>query len=456
MEIDSHLNLRPTPSLADFEFDPAGIVVGGRPYPIVVMEWIEGPTLDLYVEQVLGNKPTLLYLAEEWLKAVEGLRKAQVAHGDLQHGNIIVQNSQVRLIDLDGMYVPAMRGWQSNELGHIHYQHPQRTTSTFNLELDNFSSIVIYLSFVALSEAPELWKEFHDENLIFTKSDFLDPGSSKLFARIRKLSQHARDVANILEKAAKGKVVDTPSLLTIATPKTSKLPAWMTAPVVEIEVRTREASGQSVPPQLGTIRSAQSTSTAPPVTSTATTLPPQPVSGATAPKRASFDWSKVHSSAWPKAFKIALWGILLVWVWGPILGAIGEGIGVASADKVTFVFWTYIIGCISVAYLVAIIQQRAARTPPSRSSGTQVLQQPQQQWSPPPRPTWTRHKYSPQRVPSTPPVSAGQFVGSKIRFIYHRPTCEWALKMSRRNRVSFASIAAARASGYRPCKVCRP
>ena len=35
---------------------------------------------------------------------------------------------------------------------------------------------MIYLSLLALAERPELWQEHHDENLLFTKADFADPG----------------------------------------------------------------------------------------------------------------------------------------------------------------------------------------------------------------------------------------------------------------------------------------
>jgi len=172
--IDTHLNAHPNLHLTSFEFDPDGILVGGRRYPIVSMEWIDGPTLDLYVEQILADKPALTHLADEWLKVIGSLRETQAAHGDLQHGNLIIQNSQFRLIDLVGMFVPAMQGLNSNEIGHPHYQHPLRSFKDFNLGLDNFSSLVIYLSLLALAEAPELWRDFHDENLIFAKPDFVN------------------------------------------------------------------------------------------------------------------------------------------------------------------------------------------------------------------------------------------------------------------------------------------
>jgi hypothetical protein len=127
--IDRHLRSTPAPALASFVFEPEGILVGGRRFPVVVMEWIEGPTLDLYLAQALGNHAALLSLGDQWLHTMQGLRRAGIAHGDLQHGNVIVQDGRFRLIDLDAMFVPAMQGWRSNELGHAHFQHPRRGNS---------------------------------------------------------------------------------------------------------------------------------------------------------------------------------------------------------------------------------------------------------------------------------------------------------------------------------------
>jgi hypothetical protein len=148
--IDDHLDKNQNQHLTSFEFDLEGIMVGGRWYPIIVMEWIDGATLDDYVEQILGNTIALQQLADEWLKVVGSLRTTQVAHGDLQHRNLIIQNSQFRLIDFDGMFVPAMQGWNSNEIGHPHFQHPSRSFSDFNLALDNFSALVIYVSLACI------------------------------------------------------------------------------------------------------------------------------------------------------------------------------------------------------------------------------------------------------------------------------------------------------------------
>jgi hypothetical protein len=154
----------------------------------------------------------LKHLADSWLKIISSLKTAGVAHGDLQHGNIIVQNGDLRLVDLDGMFVPEIAGWQASENGHDHYQRPARAAQHFANTLDNFSALVIYISLLAIAEAPELWREFHDENLIFTKADFQQPSSSLLFAKLKKLSLVKQFVAT-LESAPQGDPLKCPYLL---------------------------------------------------------------------------------------------------------------------------------------------------------------------------------------------------------------------------------------------------
>jgi O-6-methylguanine DNA methyltransferase len=54
-------------------------------------------------------------------------------------------------------------------------------------------------------------------------------------------------------------------------------------------------------------------------------------------------------------------------------------------------------------------------------------------------------------------ASAGvRFIGSDTTHIVCHPTCRDARRVTARHRVPFASLAAARAAGYRPCRHCRP
>ena len=79
------------------------------------------------------------------------LRAANIAHGDLQHGNVVVVGDQLRLLDYDGMFVPALANKQSNECGHRNYQLPKRSRWDYGPHLDHFSAWVIYVSLVAVA-----------------------------------------------------------------------------------------------------------------------------------------------------------------------------------------------------------------------------------------------------------------------------------------------------------------
>ncbi|MDR7556049.1 MAG: hypothetical protein QN157_10615 [Armatimonadota bacterium] len=123
---------------------------------------------------------------------VKALQQASIAHGDLQHGNVLVVDGQLRLIDYDGMYVPALRGEGSHEVGHRNYQHPLRTESDFGPYLDNFSAWVVYVSLIALAADPGLWKQFGggDEALLFRRRDFEQPEASDV---LRALERHREE-----------------------------------------------------------------------------------------------------------------------------------------------------------------------------------------------------------------------------------------------------------------------
>jgi predicted unusual protein kinase regulating ubiquinone biosynthesis (AarF/ABC1/UbiB family) len=110
------------------------------------MEWVDGLTLDQYIYENLENPTKLDALASQFSKMMYEMRAAGIAHGDLQHGNIIIVDEEIRLVDYDGMFVPALDGLTSNELGHNNYQHPTRSAEHFGDYLDNFSAWTILTS----------------------------------------------------------------------------------------------------------------------------------------------------------------------------------------------------------------------------------------------------------------------------------------------------------------------
>lgn len=187
--ISRHLASARLPYMVGFEFLPQGIKVRGQWYPILKMEWVQGEPLNVYIESRLRDPIALNALARRWMNMLQALEQACIAHGDLQHGNVLVTNGDLKLIDYDGMFVPALAGQTSNELGHRNYQHPRRGASDFGLFLDHFSAWVVYVSLVALSAEPDLWTQFKagDESLLFRQEDFDRPQAS---AALALLAQH--------------------------------------------------------------------------------------------------------------------------------------------------------------------------------------------------------------------------------------------------------------------------
>lgn len=187
--ISQHLERHKMGSMAQFRYLPKGIRVGGKWYPILKMEWLAGEPLHQHLAQVWRDGNATRALAQKFLRLMGELARHDVAHGDLQHGNILVVGGELRLVDYDGLYVPGLLGMGSPETGHRNYQHPRRTGADFGPGVDNFSAWVIQLSFLALSLEPALWERLGagEENLLFRREDFEDPENSDAVEALRRL-----------------------------------------------------------------------------------------------------------------------------------------------------------------------------------------------------------------------------------------------------------------------------
>ena len=217
-ELSSYLlNVLP-PSFVQFEYVERGISLRGDWYPIVRMEWVDGELLSRFVGSRLDEPDTLRRVAAQWRGGpTASLRGLRIAHNDLQHGNVLVQrDGSIRLVDYDGMFLPRFRGERSPELGHKNYQHPERSSEHYDENVDNFPSVVIYLSLLAIASDPGLW-DFHDEdNLIFTRNDYADPRSSELFGRLKSsLDQAVVRLAERLEEYCALPLEKVPDLETV-------------------------------------------------------------------------------------------------------------------------------------------------------------------------------------------------------------------------------------------------
>lgn len=196
-----------------FQYEPESIRVRGTWYPIVKMAWVDGDSLNEYIEDNLNNPQHLRNLAEQFKLISKRLHELNMGHGDLQHGNILVgSNGHPILIDYDGMYVPTMPYKNSNEIGHINFQHPSRTGSFFNAQVDRFSLIILYVSLQALASNSKLWQKYHTgTNLIFSRKDYQDFNNSSLFSDLKNIPQIDSLVSG-LKNLCRCAVEDIPTL----------------------------------------------------------------------------------------------------------------------------------------------------------------------------------------------------------------------------------------------------
>ena len=356
--IDQHLDAHRIPSLADFEYDSDGIMVAGKRYPILIMEWVNGNTLDVYVGTLIKQqkaKHHLKPLAEQWSELVCKIESADIAHGDLQHGNVIVTPSgSLKLVDLDGMYVPALNGRPTMEHGHIHFQHPQRGQAPFDKRLDHFSSLVIYTSLLALDHDPSLWDQFHDDNLIFTKADFVDPARSTLIKLMRQQGGEVARLTDALATATRS-LATIPALSNLVQVKQSRLPDWMRpSTVVTVQTKTREASpalpvssqptGVEVAAGRTTIRGGLQGATQSPPTISAPSI------------AASREWVGVGLKRGLR-LAVSVWWIGLIG--SPILLGIARGAGGTPSDSWFVAILLYFAGIVCLALVLECI-----RSPP--------------------------------------------------------------------------------------------
>jgi len=192
--ISKHLRKVRLPYDVNFQFLKQGIRIRSDWFPIVKMQWAKGDLLHSHIEKHLAYPAALAVLRAKWAILVRHLEAAKVAHGDLQHGNIMVRGGSIQLVDYDGMWVPALSGRDATEIGHRAYQHPERSGQDYGQEIDRFSALVIYLSLAALERDATLWERFHTgDNLIFVREDFLQVGRSAIWQQLRRIGSREID-----------------------------------------------------------------------------------------------------------------------------------------------------------------------------------------------------------------------------------------------------------------------
>src|SRR5580704_1376349 len=193
LKIDEHLTKAKLPFTVGFKFFEQGIRVRGQWFPLLKMEWVEGFTLNEFVRDNAGKPQYLHALVQMWGKLTARLRDCDFAHADLQHGNVLLVPGDaqhklgLKLIDYDGMWVPALAETHSGEIGHPNFQHPLRLKNRlYNADVDRFPHLVVACALRAtMIGGRALWDKFDNgDNLLFKEPDLRDAASAKVFTEL--------------------------------------------------------------------------------------------------------------------------------------------------------------------------------------------------------------------------------------------------------------------------------
>lgn len=152
-------------------------------FPVLLMDWVEGETMESYVSQYYTDEHRIKKLYHQFCMLASWLTTQPFAHGDIKPDNLIVKpDGYLTLVDYDGMYVPAMRGKSSPTLGTRDFTHPLRTASDFDKTIDDFAIASIALSLKAISINSKLLEEYGaPDRLLFSYNDYIKPNSSLIF-----------------------------------------------------------------------------------------------------------------------------------------------------------------------------------------------------------------------------------------------------------------------------------
>ena len=201
-------------------------------FPVLLMDWIEGETMETYIAANYTDTHAMAMLCYRFCKMAAWLRSQSFAHGDIKPDNIMVRpDGTLKLVDYDGMFVPAMKGQKSPTIGTKDFSHPLRTIDDFDETIDDFALASIALSLKAISLDPSLLQNYGaSDRLLFSAADHLDLSKSNTMTALQGLlvDEEARTLMSmfLLASAQKNLSMCSFRLFGVEKPKEEEL--WST------------------------------------------------------------------------------------------------------------------------------------------------------------------------------------------------------------------------------------
>ena len=202
-----------SPYLSPIKYYEKELFIDTDEYPVLLMDWVDGTTLDKYIRKVLDDKKALRQLIDNFRKLSIWLLSQPFAHGDLKPDNILVKkDGSLVLVDYDGMYVPAMQGQRAREIGSPDFRSPLRTEMDFDKNIDNFPIVSILLSLELQLESKDYLSDYGAEDrLLFSKADYDCLENSEMYKiayssyndDISELALELKSIINNNEEAAR-------------------------------------------------------------------------------------------------------------------------------------------------------------------------------------------------------------------------------------------------------------
>lgn len=250
------------PYFTNFIYLENGLNIDGNEIPAIIMDWIDGKTMTLWLPDNKSTPDKIGRLADNFMEMSCKLNKLQIAHGDLCSENILVTSScDIKLVDYDSVYVPNMDGKSPTvTAGWPDYQHPQRANNPFVTAKDDyFSQHVIYLSLLTYSRFPQLIPDKPEKSLLFTSSDYNSNEAfvgSNAYRYIKENCKTGNDKdeiilneLNIIENAITNKIELVPPLVPYISkhPKVDEKssPLWACAIIIAIGIGSLIINGIS-------------------------------------------------------------------------------------------------------------------------------------------------------------------------------------------------------------------